>query len=66
VGWHILPDFRKGGGHGGAFDSVVLRTADYLGLFAEAGLAAEVFADYTERQADGQETLSCFVCRGES
>ena len=43
-------------------DSPILMMDDYLALFAEAGLAAEAFADYTETPADGAERLICFVC----
>ena len=44
------------------FDSLILRTDDYLALFADAGFESEAFADYTDRPADGAETITCFVC----
>ena len=44
-------------------DAPILSTDDYLALFAEAGLAAQPCADYTEHPADGSERLTCFVCR---
>lgn len=42
-------------------NSLILRTDDYLALFAAAGLAAEAFADCTDRRADGSERITCFV-----
>lgn len=36
---------------------------DSLSLFAESGLAAESFADYTALAADGTEKITGFVCR---
>lgn len=47
------------------FEAPVLHTGDYLSMFAEAGLVAEVYSDYTDRSADSRETMSCFVCRTE-
>ena len=43
-------------------DAPVLTMDDYLALFDEAGFSAEVFADYTDRPADGTQKLTCFVC----
>lgn len=44
-------------------EAPILSTDDYLARFAETGLAAEAFADYTHVPADGREKLTCFVCR---
>ena len=41
----------------------VMRIDDYLSLLAEAGLAAEVWADYERRTPDDSSHLLCFVCR---
>ena len=41
----------------------ILMMDDYLALFADAGLTATAYADYTEVPADGTEKLTCFVCR---
>jgi len=43
-------------------ESRILSREDYLALFAEVGLAAKAFADYTDHPADGTEKLICFVC----
>ena len=45
------------------YESLLLRTEDYLALFSEAGLETQVFVGYEERPDDGRNPMLCFVCR---
>lgn len=44
------------------FETPVMCRNDYLSLFSETGFSPHVFADYEEREEDGQNQVLCFVC----